>query len=88
MKNEIIGWMGTTFLSTASIPQVYKVLKEGHAEGLSWLYVILILFGLICMSFYANSNNSGMSLEVSYSVQFILFLVIVIRKFFPTKDKR
>ncbi len=83
MNNEIIGWMGTIFLSSASIPQVLKVLKEGHAKGLSLGYIVLILLGLICMLLYANVNNSGMALEVSYSTQFVLFLIIVARKLFP-----
>jgi uncharacterized protein with PQ loop repeat len=86
MTNEILGWIGTALLSSSSVPQVIKAFKEGHAKGLSWLYLILTLFGLGSMYFYASLNKAGMVLEISYSVQFVLFSIITARKIFPSKN--
>ena len=43
MDTDIIGYVGTGFLTITMVPQVYKTFRHGQAGGLSMGYLILQL---------------------------------------------
>lgn len=83
---SIIGWIGTVLLGSAAIPQLIKVLNEGHAIGLSYFYLLFIWFGLICMDFYIILTTFSIQLVISYTIQFIIFSVLLYKKRFPKEE--
>jgi len=80
---NIIGYIGTVLLSSASIPQLYKVIKEKHALGLHWYYLLFIFFGLISMITYVAFTNKSIQLLISYSLQLIIFSILIYKKYSP-----
>lgn len=84
---NIVGWLGAAILTIASIPQTIKVLREGHAKGMSWAYIVLLLIGFACMLIYSIHLKSW-PLSVSYSIQIILFSLMGIRKIYPLSIKK
>lgn len=77
---KILGWSGTLFLGTASLPQLYKVLSEGHANGMAWGYVLLLWAGFLAMSLFTWISKAAVQLRISYSLQCLIFTVILVVK--------
>lgn len=79
----IIGWIGTIFLAGAGLPQLYKSIKDGHATGLAWYYLILVWLGMVCMLTYVLLTTFSMQLICSYVFQMIVFGLLIYRKKYP-----
>lgn len=71
-------------LSAAALPQTAKVFREGHARGLSWWYLWMLWVGFVTMILYTILAEKGLILSASYTVQATLFVLMMIRKRFPT----
>lgn len=80
---SLVGWAGTSFLGLAAVPQTVKVWREGHARGMSWAYVLLLLSGFLCMLVFSLARGAGTPLVTSYGLQVFLFVLIALRKAFP-----
>ncbi len=79
---EYLGWLGTTLLGIAAIPQVISVLKKGHADGMTWSYILILLSGFTCQLLYSIHRGIPV-LAASYTVQVVLFSFIAFRKLYP-----
>lgn len=55
MTLELLAWVGTALLAAHSLPQLYKTLTEGHADGLSSAMLLLWLTGAACTLPYVIS---------------------------------
>jgi uncharacterized protein with PQ loop repeat len=82
---SFFGWLGAALFSVASVPQVWKVLRSGHADGLSWGYLLLVWFGFWSMGIYALQTHSGRVLLFSYAAQLVAFTILILVKRFPYK---
>ena len=80
MITQIVGWMGTCMLASAALPQLYKVLKDGHAHYLHWGYLLLIWGGLISMISYVLLTSHSIQLLCSYGIQFVIFSILIYKK--------
>ncbi len=49
---EFIGWLGGILFAICGVPQAYKSYKDGHSNEISWLFLLLWLFGEILMLVY------------------------------------
>lgn len=83
---DIVGWTGTLCLIIASWPQIIKVVQEGHANGLSLAYLLLIWFGLISMGAYVLFTTLSIQLLFSYGIQFLAFSFLIYRKLNPKEQ--
>lgn len=80
---NIIGYIGTLCLILAGIPQLYKVINDGHALGLSYFYLLLVWIGLLLMGLYVILTIPSTQLLCSYGFQFIVFTLLIYKKKFP-----
>jgi len=78
-----LGWLGAALFTFASVPQVIKVWREGHARGMSWGYLLPIWVGFWCMGVYTIQTRAGVALTYSYTLQLVAFTAMIVRKRFP-----
>lgn len=84
---EIIGWIGGMLLATCAFPQVIKVSREGHADGMSDLNVWLWCIGEIFMLVYVLFVQFSLPLLLNYGLNLIFVLVIMYYKYIYGKIK-
>lgn len=71
------GWAGSALLGVAALPQLYKVLTEGHARGMAWGYVLLLWGGFLAMSVFTHGTKAARQLRFSYTLQLAVFTIII-----------
>lgn len=74
---EIIGWIGSTLFALCGLPQAIQCYKQGHARGVSKLFLWMWLLGEILVQYYVYSKH-GMDLPllVNYWINTVFCLVI------------
>ena len=82
MTFEIIGWLGAFFFAICAVPQVIQTLREGHSNGLSWLFLIFWLLGEIFMTVYVWPTGD-LPLLSNYLVNLVLTSIIFYYKVYP-----
>lgn len=82
---QYLGWMGAALFTFATLPQLRKVWREGHADGMSWGYLLPVWTGFWCMGTYTWVRHAGTALVYSYGLQLVAFSVMIVRKGFPVK---
>lgn len=82
---EVIGWIATGLLILCGIPQAYACIKQGHAKGVSalfiWLWTLGEAFGLVYVLILGNRP-----LIANYF--FNLLICIVILSYVIKGDKK
>jgi len=86
---ELLGWLGVFLFTVSCIPQVLKCHKDGHAEGLSWSFLVIWLLGEIVTLIYViiGDYQTGYwhwPLVVNYVLTGLLVTVMIRYKIFPT----
>lgn len=79
---EIIGWLGSLAFSICAIPQAYHCFKNKHANGVSWLFIILWLLGEILTLIYVIPKGH-LPLIVNYALNIVFIVVILYYKIMP-----
>lgn len=69
----------------SGFPQVYKTIKQGNADGISPVFLGLLLVGFSSMIVYVVEKKSGVPLIINYSINLASYLVITFYKIFPRK---
>lgn len=77
---KILGWLGSFLLGIAAVPQLFKVLRDGHAQGMAWGYVLLLWAGFGTMAVFTNKTKAALQLRVSYTFQWLVFSTILLVK--------
>ena len=77
---NILGYIGETILMFALIPQIYKIYKTKEAKTLSYIWMLIVIIGLVFRLTYLLNNNSGAVLLGS-SVQLVMFIVMFCLKY-------
>ena len=49
MVAQILGWIGSLAFTLCAAPQAVRCWRQGHAEGLSSLFLCIWLMGEVCM---------------------------------------
>jgi len=72
---SLIGWAGSLILGLSSLPQMFKVIREGHARGLSPMFLLAWGIGeVLCLLYVMPQAN--LPLIANYSVNLVILLVI------------
>jgi len=45
---ELVGWIGSICFATCGAPQAIACIKQGHARGLSFTFLVLWFMGEVC----------------------------------------
>lgn len=85
MSPQAVGWLGSLFLALAGIPQLVKTIREGHARGMDWWYLVLLWSGFLAMFAFTIRSHAAIQLTLSYALQLLVFTTIVFYKAFPRK---
>lgn len=81
---EALGSIATTLFLIATAFQTVKVMRDGHANGLSHVLIWMMLVGFSIMCLYVPLVIGWNDvLMVGYIGQLIMFLVMAKFKYFP-----
>jgi Flp pilus assembly protein TadB len=78
------GWLSTIFLATCGIPMLYKAYKDGNADGVSALFLLMWILGEIFGLIYVTWLWS-LPLIANYLFNLILTIMIARYKFWPRR---
>lgn len=80
--NSLIGWAGGIILALSSFPQAVKTVRDGHADGLSSLFIASWLIGEVLSLIYVLPTFN-LPLIANYSINLLIILLIGFYKIFP-----
>lgn len=88
MTIETVGYIGAGLLALCALPQMIMTLKDGHARGISSLFLLSWYIGEILMFYFLvmTSNERG-PLFYNYLINVIMLTVIVKYKYWERKPK-
>lgn len=82
---ELLGYFGTGLNVLCCVPQVVKVAREGHAQGMAAAYVVMGFMALVMLLAYVLLTTLSIPLIINYSFIAVCFAIILKYKFFPRK---
>ena len=82
---DIIGYLAMTCLMVSAIPQVIKVIKQGHADGMAVSYLSLLIVGFTLMATYIMLTKPLYPVVINYVINVLSMLIISYYKIFPRK---
>jgi uncharacterized protein with PQ loop repeat len=80
---QLIGYIAMACLACATLPQVYKTVKEGHSNGMAGGYIVLLLSGFSLMSTYLLLTKPVWPVLINYFINTTSMLTIGYYKLFP-----
>lgn len=75
---DLIELIACIFLGIAAVPQVIKALREGHCDGISWLYIIMLECGFSLMLTYVIMVKPLFYVILQYSINIALFGILFV----------
>lgn len=82
---ELFGWLGAFFFTICTIPQMLMSIRDGHSDGLAWMFLIFWLLGEIFMTIYVWPTGD-IPLLSNYIVNFFLTCIIFYYKVRPNRQ--
>ncbi len=73
---ELFGWIGSICFALCALPQVFKTIKDGHADGFSSGSLWLWLFGEVFTIIYVWFDKYSLPLIINYIFNLILLSII------------
>ena len=84
---EIIGWIGSAMFAMCGLPQAVQSAREGHSDGLSWLFLLMWFFGEIFTMIYVWPKMDY-PLLANYLTNMVFLVIILFYKISPrTKNE-
>jgi len=81
---QLIGCIGAISFSLCAVPQAWQCFKQGHAKGLSPLFLLLWGLGEVCMTIYVLLTVGwDIPLLSNYLFNFACLLVMSYYRFNP-----
>lgn len=80
-----IGWVGNILFAACGIPQVIKCYRDGNADGLSWIFLLMWLVGEIFTASFVWNTSRQPQLMFNYIFNTTCLLIILKYKLFPIK---
>jgi uncharacterized protein with PQ loop repeat len=77
-----LGWVGSICFSICAVPQAYSSIKQGHSNGISWLFLILWFIGEVCTIIYVLPKLDY-PLLLNYTGNMLCLLVMIRYKLSP-----
>ena len=82
---DSFGWIGSILLAICGLPMLIKSYKEGHAEGVSLLFLLAWWLGEVLLLVFVIGKFKGIILILNYSANVLLVTGILYYKFRPRK---
>jgi|SRR5665213_2584726 len=82
----IIGWIGGLILAISSLPQLLKTISDGHAEGLSTVFLLAWLIGEVLSLIYVTPTHNW-PLIANYSANLFIVALIGYYKVWPRSSR-
>lgn len=82
---NIVGYLAMICLMISAIPQLIKVIKAGHADGMSSSYLLLLIMGFSLMATYIMLTKPLYPVVINYVINILSMLTIGYYKIFPRK---
>ncbi len=79
---ELIGFIAGILTTSGYIPQIYAVIKQKNAKGLSGLFLLIMGIGISLWLFYGIVKDS---LAIIFANAFSLFCIMVLG-FYKIRD--
>ena len=74
---DLLGTIGPISLAVCALPQTIQVVKQGHAHGLNFPFLLLWLFGELCTFIYVAARHpESVALAANYLANVILIAII------------
>lgn len=81
-----LGWIGAILLALCGLPQLVKSIREGHSNGMSWLFLLTWFVGEICMLAFVTFKFKGIILLLNYLLNVVVVGGILWYKIKPRSD--
>lgn len=81
---EVFGWISSICLGICALPQAIKCYRQGHAEGIDYMFLGLWTLGEIAGIIYVIYINS-LPLIVNYSFNLVLLSIIIKYILYPRR---
>lgn len=78
---ELIGFTGAALLAVCAIPQTIKSIVDGHARGISHLFLLSWYVGEILMLIFCHLTIGAGPLFYNYLINTLLLTIIVKYKY-------
>lgn len=78
----LVGWLGSIILAVSSVPQMFKTVRDGHADGLSWAFLALWVIGEILSLVYV-AHDHNWPLIANYTLNLGIIFIILRYKALP-----
>jgi uncharacterized protein with PQ loop repeat len=86
--NILIGLLAGFLLAGYGVPQAFKVVKQGHADGLSLQMMLMLMFGLFFMGLYIwLEHGFDILIHGEYAISIGVWAVSLWYYFFPRVAK-
>jgi len=83
---ESLGYIGALLLAVCAVPQMIMCMIDGHAKGISHLFLLSWYFGEILMLIFCYDTVAHDSpLFVNYAVNVAILTIIAKYKYFPRR---
>lgn len=83
MNLELIGWVAGLLFAFCGLPQAIQCYKQGHAKGVSSLFIWMWTVGEVLMQVYVYSKHGlDLPLLVNYWINTLFCIVIIRYKYF------
>lgn len=69
----------------AGLPQLLRVIRQGHADGISEKYLSMLVVGFISMTIFSLLTSAPKPVVISYAIQIVVFSIMTFYKFFPRR---
>ena len=79
----IISWLGSICFALCGIPQAWQSYKQGHSNGLSYLFLGLWFMGEALTIVYVASEIGSVPLLVNYGCNFVCLVIVIRYRMFP-----
>jgi uncharacterized protein with PQ loop repeat len=80
---EVIGYLGALLLAVCALPQMFMSIRQGHARGISHLFLLSWYIGeLLMLAFCVETIGMSGPLFWNYLANIVMLSIIVRYKYF------
>lgn len=81
---DAVGYFGITMMFLCFVPQLYRTIKSGNADGVTLGYLVMGAAGMFSLFFYVLLGPSrSTQLMINYAYNCIAFCMVLKYKLWP-----
>ena len=81
----LIAWIGSILLAICAAPQAYASWRQGHSDGISWIFLCVWGLGEIHLALY-SLYLAEVALFLNYASNIFFISIIARYKYKPRRD--